>query len=86
MAIPAPSDGEMTMQMLAGNPPAAYRRLRRMGPVVHLPQLGRYIAVKYAAAKAIKTNDAVFRSDDRPFTHKPAPMLRAMNVAPAPSP
>lgn len=82
MAEPAPADDQMTMQMLAGDPPAAYRRLRRLGPVVHLPQLGRYIAVKYAAAKAIKTNDAVFLSDDRRFTHKPAPMLRAMNGRP----
>lgn len=70
------------MAEILANPYAAYKHFRRMGPIVHLPHLNRFMAVKYHAAKAIKTNDSVFLSDDRAFTHAPAPMLRALQGRP----
>ncbi len=78
----APTDDEVTIAELVGDPYAVYRRFRQLGPVVNISRLGRLVVVKYRAAKAIKTNDATFLSDDRAFTHAPIPMLRAMKGHP----
>lgn len=82
MTNAAPIDETTTMAELVNDPYAAYGRFRKLGPIVYLSRLGRFMAVKYRAAKAIKTNDAIFRSDDRAFSHAPVPMLRAMNGHP----
>ena len=82
MAVPAPNTDVISLAEIVANPYAAYKHFRLLGPIVHLPHLNRFMAVSYNAAKTIKTNDAIFLSDDRAFTHAPIPMLRAMQGHP----
>lgn len=76
--IEAPVADWVDPRELASDPYPSYRRLREMGPVVHVPQLGRYLITTHPAVVAAEQEPESFSS----YSETNLTMMRALGARP----